>query len=237
MLNAYLDGELDLVTALETERRIAAEPKLAAERDRIQALRSVLRDLWPQETPSPALYARIEQAVGMPAARARPSWLALAASVALAAILAGATTWITMNWVRADGMTQAVVAAHVRALMAPQPFDVASADGHVVKPWFNGRIPQSPRVVDLSKAGFPLAGGRIDVIGRDPVATIIYKRRQHTISLIEIPAQSLKAVGHDKLDGYNVVTWIGRDDVGYLAVSDLNATELDEFVALVRSAP
>jgi anti-sigma factor RsiW len=118
LLNAYLDGELDLVTALETERRIAAEPKLAAERDRIQALRSVLRDLWPQETPSPALYARIEQAVGMPAARSRPSWLALAASIALAAILAGATTWIAMNWVRADGMTQAVVAAHVRALMA-----------------------------------------------------------------------------------------------------------------------
>ena len=39
-MHAYLDGELDPVHAIEMERRLAADPALAAERDRIAALRA-----------------------------------------------------------------------------------------------------------------------------------------------------------------------------------------------------
>jgi anti-sigma factor RsiW len=51
--------------------------------------------------------------------------------------------------------------------MAPQPADVASSDRHTVKPWFNRRIPESPRVVDLAKNDFPLIGGRM--VDRNPI--------------------------------------------------------------------
>ena len=61
-----------------------------------------------------------------------------------------------------------VVSAHIRALMAPQSFDVASSDRHTVKPWFAGKLPFAPKVVDLSTQGFPLAGARIDVVGLEP---------------------------------------------------------------------
>jgi anti-sigma factor RsiW len=80
-----------------------------------------------------------------------------------------------------------IVDAHLRALMASQPIDVASSDQHTVKPWFNGRIPQAPRVVDLAKEEFPLVGGRIDVIAENPVPSLVYAHRKHLISLTAVP--------------------------------------------------
>ena len=44
LIHALVDGELDPASALSLERRIAADPALAAERARAEALRSVLRE-------------------------------------------------------------------------------------------------------------------------------------------------------------------------------------------------
>jgi hypothetical protein len=53
----------------------------------------------------------------------------------------------------------AIIADHQRALLAAVPNDVASSDRHTVKPWFDNKLALSPQVLDLSDAGFPLAGG------------------------------------------------------------------------------
>jgi anti-sigma factor RsiW len=128
-----------------------------------------------------------------------------------------------------------VVASHVRALMAAQPVDVVSSDRHTVKPWFNGRIPESPRVVDLANEGFPLVGGRIDVIGRTPVPTLVYRRRQHLISLSEVPAGRTLATSQGQIAGYNVVSW-SDNGIAYWAVSDVAAADLDAFAKAFRAA-
>src|SRR5262245_38862027 len=94
LLHAYLDGELDPAHALEFEQRLAADPALAAERDRIVALRQAISEKLPREGVPPGLAARIEAAVDLarPApvkgrVPQRPSWRALAASVALALLV------------------------------------------------------------------------------------------------------------------------------------------------------
>jgi anti-sigma factor RsiW len=129
-----------------------------------------------------------------------------------------------------------VVASHVRSLMASQPVDVGSSDQHTVKPWFNGRITDAPRVVDLANEGFPLAGGRIDVIGRIPVATLVYRRRGHLISLSEIPdGQNGTAAAPRTIAGYNVLSWT-QNGVSYWAVSDVAAPDLEAFAKAFRTA-
>src|SRR5262249_21473866 len=147
LLHAYCDGELDPANAIALERRIAADPKLAAERDRIMALKRALGRLKPVAAP-PGLRARVERSVGVRRPALRPTWAALAASIAVAAVVSSAATWSVLGPGTAS-VNDEVLGSHIRSLMATQQFDVASSDQHTVKPWFNGRTVLSPRVVDL----------------------------------------------------------------------------------------
>jgi anti-sigma factor RsiW len=145
-------------------------------------------------------------------------------------------TWYALQSPANDGTAEAVIDGHLRALMAPQPIDVKSSDRHTVKPWFNGRIPQAPRVVDLAQDGFPLIGGRVDVVGRTPVPSLVYGRHQHLISLTAIPDAPAALDKSQTVRGYNLIAW-AADGVTYWAVSDLNTSELETFARLFRDAP
>ena len=84
------------------------------------------------------------------------------------------------NTKRLDGE---VVAAHVRSLLQDSPIQVASSDTHTVKPWFSGRLDFSPPVKDLTPEGFQLIGGRVDYIGGNRVATLVYRRHLHVVTV------------------------------------------------------
>jgi anti-sigma factor RsiW len=244
LVHAYLDGELDPAHALEIERQLMADPALAAERDRIEALQRALKERLPREALPPGLESRIQAQLRAIEPRrswwsfeifaAQPSWRALAASVVLATILASGATWFVFRPGQAQATAEMVLASHVRALMAPQPIDVSSSDRHTVKPWFNGRITESPRVVDLSGEGFTLVGGRIDVIGRTPVPTLVYRIRQHLISLTAVPGGRAVATPR-AIAGYNIVSW-AENGVVYWAVSDVAAADLQTFAQAFRQA-
>jgi anti-sigma factor RsiW len=237
LVHAYVDGELDPANALELERQLANDPALAAERERIEALRRTIAERLPREAAPAGLARRIEAAVGARPAPARiaahPSWRALAASVMVAAFLGSGATWLALSPAPADA--DMVVANHVRALMAPRPVDVESSDGHTVKPWFSGRIPEAPRVVDLSNDGFALVGGRIDVIGRTPIPTLVYRVRQHLISVSALRAGRAAAMPDEQIAGYNLVSWTDNG-VTYWAVSNVAVADLNAFVKAFRAA-
>jgi len=238
LVHAYVDGELDPANALELERQLANDPALAAERERIEALRRLIAERLPREAAPPGLARRIETAVSARPAPARiashPSWRALAASVVVAAFLGSGATWLALSPAPADA--DMVVANHVRALMAPHPVDVETSDRHTVKPWFSGRIPEAPRVVDLANDGFALVGGRIDVIGRTPVPTLVYRLRQHLISLSALPVGRAAAMPEAQIAGYNIASWTDNG-IAYWAVSDVAAADLNAFVKAFRAAP
>ena len=59
LLNAYCDGELDLVSANEFERRLASDQSLKARYARLMALRQTVRSLPQPELPA-SLQARIQ---------------------------------------------------------------------------------------------------------------------------------------------------------------------------------
>jgi len=250
LLNAYLDNELDAASALEVERRIGSDAALKAELARLTELRNALATHIGKDRASADLRRRIAaiaeaqdakpMAPALPRAVARGfDWRPLAAAAALAAIVASAGTYVGLQQMASDaGAIAEVVAGHQRALLATAPFDIASSDRHTVKPWFDGKLALSPQVIDLSDAGFPLAGGRLDVVDGKPVPVSVYRRRQHVISLIAVPRAGSKDEGQPLTqatrDGYFVLRWPGRD-FEYVAVSDLAQPELEEFVSRWRT--
>ncbi|MDE1159810.1 MAG: anti-sigma factor [Neorhizobium sp.] len=182
------------------------------------------------------LAALSAMARGLPR-RSGPSWPALAASLVVGAVL-GALTMTAFDRQSPLGsgpdrtVLDAVVDSHLRALAANQPFEIASSDRHVVKPWFNGRTTIAPNAPDLADQGFPLIGGRVDVIDAEPVPSLVYRHDLHVIS-VTITASPATSGAEKGRDGTTVEEW--RDDgLTYWAASDLNATDLRRFVAMFR---
>jgi anti-sigma factor RsiW len=236
LANAYFDDELDPVNALAVGRQVASDPTLAAEVARIDALRRAVRDRLPIEPLPELLRSKIETAVGQTRELSRPSWRALAASVVLAMAVASGVTWSSLTTRSDDRLAEAVMDGHLRALMSQRPVDVASSEGHIVRPWFNGRVAQAPIVVNLDKAGFPLLGARVDVVGTELVPALVYGRRKHVISVFVMPraSRSERLAAVPSIKGYNLVRWTAGD-VDYWATSDLNAAELETFARSFRA--
>ncbi len=226
-LQAYCDGELDAAAMAEFERRLATDADLRRRRDQIIALRGRLRDLS-DETEPRDLATRIKSSVATPPSRTARWPVRAMAACLLVGLLAGsaATLFVDGNQAR-DQVASVIVGNHIRGLLAPQSFDVASSDRHTVKPWFAARVPESPKVADLASEGFTLAGGRVDVVGRIPVATIVYKHAAHVVSVTALPKD--EAVTADTtIAGYHMRSW-REGSFTYVAVSDLPEADLAAF--------
>ena len=120
--------------------------------------------------------------------------------------------------------------------MADHLTDVASTDQHTVKPWFAGRLAFAPPVPDLAGGGFPLIGGRLDEIAGQPAAALVYRRRQHVVNLLVWPAATgAVGGGRRRRNGFQTEAW-SRDGLNFVAVSEIPAGELAEFVRQFQAA-
>ena len=169
----------------------------------------------------------------VPSAKARP-WMQ-AAAVLFACALSAAGGWQSALYTQPSGhVAQDVLQAHVRALLQDNPIQVASADTHTVKPWFAGRVDVSPNVKDLSSKGYPLIGGRLDLIGDKRVSVVVYKRNAHWVNVYMWPAKGEPESPPEMSvrNGYNLLTWT-RDGITSWAVSDLNQSDLRHLQGLL----
>ncbi|WP_233881661.1 anti-sigma factor family protein [Paraburkholderia flagellata] len=124
-----------------------------------------------------------------------------------------------------------LVSSHVRAQISGRDIDVISTDRHTVKPWFNGRIDYAPPVFDLAQEGFALAGGRLDYVGRERVAVLVYHYRKHVIDVYVFPPGSSGpavsgAAPQGSSEGYALLRWQAAG-MTWWAVTDAGSDALD----------
>src|SRR5690242_11092805 len=243
-LHPYLDRELGFDASLAIESHLASCADCRAALESQSALQAAIRRHATHHAAPAGLARRIRSQLGEPedsAVRKRPAtwrwprldrWLPLGAAVAATAIL----SWtVAVQYTSVSGderLAEQVVASYARATLTGHGIDVASSDQHTVKPWLSGRLDFSPAPVDLANAGFPLAGGRLDYVADRPVATLVYRYRQHVIDLFVWPQAnpgsdaSLRTFARK---GYNVLRW-REGGMAYWAVSDVNEADMRAFV-------
>jgi mycothiol system anti-sigma-R factor len=240
LLHAYLDGELDAMRAAEFERHLETCRECTATLGAAESLRSSLQRAQLYETAPAGLRKKIRSELKISEAGASSSpvvawrWLAAAAAI----LLVTGVAWFAVPHFGTTGpgsVTAAeVIDAHIRSLQAGHLTDVASTDQHTVKPWFDGKLDFIPPVRDFMDEGFPLIGGRLDVLGERNVAALVYGRRKHFINVFVWPTKESDTPIHPpgSRQGYQWVHW-RHQGMEFCVVSDVSAQDLHELAQLI----
>jgi anti-sigma factor RsiW len=169
-----------------------------------------------------------------------PNWLlpSLAGAAAVLAVWFGSKLFLSENR-SPNGLlatvTAQLVSDHMRSLLPDHLIDVVSTDQHTVKPWFAGKLSFSPPVYDLSDQGFKLIGGRLDYLGNQEIAAVVFQHHQHYINLFAWPKTESTHFPDTTLqkEGFNVYGWEANGLVMW-AVTDAAPDALKTFVDLQK---
>jgi anti-sigma factor RsiW len=240
-VDAYIDGELSATESSAFELALESCPNCRRRLNETRQMSGLLREL-PAEPAPDMLRIRIERELRSISAAARPAhsatprhWMAMAASL----IVAVSIGWIGGGLAGRGGVgDENLVATYMRAASSDHPVDVASTDRHTVKPWFAGRIDYSPPVHDLTSDGFPLEGGRLDVVAGRKVSVLVYRHNQHRVVMSLWPATASGDTAPNVIEsnGFTLAKW-RHSGFEMHAVSDVAPNEMAAFsAALDRSA-
>src|SRR6266446_6412758 len=239
-LDIYLDGELPAAEARALGEHLRGCPGCAAESvNRVQQKRA-LQAAGQRFMPDPAFRARIQQSV---AARRPARWSRLwfpALAGALALLIVGAL-FLNVNRDRRNEqrLLSELADLHVATLASSNPVDVISTDRHTVKPWFAGKIPFTFNLPELQDSAFTLVGGKVSYLNQSPGAELIFRVRQHQISVFIFQERAVGDVHADDAAqsalSFNVRSW-SHNSLRYFVIGDASSEDLDKLSGLIKAA-
>jgi anti-sigma factor RsiW len=253
-LGAYIDAELPPAEQLGIEqhlaschactRRVLSTTKLKAATSRAgqrftpppEALARLTAQLRSQSQPQseshPKPTARI---YSMRPASIRPAaWAALAAAIVLAISLLGWRQLHQTNTLAAELLDQ-----HLATLSSAATPQVISTDRHTVKPWFQGRLPFSFNLPDVTALppDTTLKGADLTYLNGQPAALLLFSIHKHQVSFFLTQRSSSPTLTAlpSTLAGFNLRT-ATTPDLRIIAVSDVNPADLDNLIAALIQA-
>jgi anti-sigma factor RsiW len=240
VVHGYFDNELDALRAAEFEAHLEQCSECVAALDALESLRSTINVAQPYEK-MPASFRKkiladlnVKGVTVMTPSRATTNWRWLAMAATFLLLIYGGWRVASVN--RGDSreilMASKIVDAHLRSLQPGHLEDVISTDQHTVKPWFDGKVDFAPPVRDFTEQGFPLQGGRLDVVDNRTVAALVYGRRKHVVNVFVWPTSEKDAAPRTgSIQGYQWIDW-RKQGMEFYAVSDVSATDLDQLQRL-----
>ena len=240
-LDRHLDGELPVAEAAALAAHLRTCAACSGEvLERVQLKRAV-QMAGSRYTPSGELRNRIAKKVGSKSKSGIAEWWRLILVPALVLVIAAffLTGYIGQQRAARQRIYGELADLHVSTLASSTLVDVVSSDRHTVKPWFQGRIPFTFNLPELTGSDFALIGGRVAYLEQIPSAHLIYQIRKHYISVFILPdrAAEIKSLPTGTADtlSFHMETW-AQNGLRYFVIGDTSEGDLQRLSKLLRDA-
>lgn len=249
-LDAYFDGELPADETRALQQHLRECVACAAEGLARVQQKLAVKTAGQRFVPDPAFRARMEKSIAarQPSSSLSPSlpqrrrgWLPVFEIITVAVVLLiGAALFLTLHRGQDEKQLMSeLVDQHVATLASANPVDVVSTDRHTVKPWFAGRIPFTFNLPELQGSPFVLVGGRVSYLTQSPGAELIFRVRQHQISVFIFQDRGLGEAGENgpvrTALSFEIRSW-RHNGLRYFVVGDASPQDLDKLSELIKSA-
>jgi anti-sigma factor RsiW len=241
VVHGYFDNELDAAGAAEFKLHLEQCSECVCALEDLESLHASIGLAQLYERAPATLRKKILASLGparpvavLPSRTVR-RWLAVAAAILLATYASWRVTSLSRSGNYDTVLAAEIIDAHLRSLQPGHLTDVISTDQHTVKPWFDGKLDFSPPVQDFGDQGFPLQGGRIDVVHGRSVAALVYLRRKHFVNVFIWPTdEKVLAPSSGSQQGYQWLEW-RKGGMEFCAVSDAAPSALEQLHSLLTS--
>jgi anti-sigma factor RsiW len=234
-LDAYFDGELSAEVARALDEHMRRCPACTAESLRRLQLKRAVQLASQRFVPDPAFRLRIQKSIA-----ARPpslwtrSWLPILATACAVIVIASLLT--LKHDRREQQLVSELADLHVATLASANPVDVVSTDRHTVKPWFAGKIPFTFNLPELQDSPFVLVGGRVSYLNQSPGAELIFRVRNHQISVFIFQERAMReAQSSGTILSFQVRSWV-LNGLRYFVIGDASGQDLDKLSEMLKNA-
>jgi anti-sigma factor RsiW len=238
-LDAYLDGELSEAEARDLYEHLRSCPACAAESlDRVQ-LKRAIQSAGERYQPDPAFRSRIEKHIVSTPPSVRRVRLALLAAGSTALLISLVLFFILARIPRTNPQLNELADVYVSTLASANPVDVVSTDRHTVKPWFEGKIPFTFNLPELQDTPFTLVGGKVAYLNQAPGAELIFRIRQHQISVFIFQERAVPGLRGESnvqaVRSFGLRNWV-HNGLRYFIIGDVAGPDLDKLSELMKAS-
>jgi anti-sigma factor RsiW len=239
-LDAYFDGELPAEEARTVQEHLRGCPACAAGVVASLQQKRAVQVAAQRYVPDPAFRARIEKSIAASKLSLwERSWIPVLATIAALLIVVIGVLNLNRSRNAERHLVSELVDQHVATLASSSPVDVVSTDRHTVKPWFAGKIPFTFNLPELQDSPFTLVGGRLSYLNQSPGAELLFRVRQHQISVFIFQDRELSAVRESESAltalSFEVRSW-RHNGLRYFVIGDASPKDLDSLSELMKSA-
>ena len=228
LLHPYLDGEMDAAQRAAVDEHLKSCDDCRQSLEHLQMLQRALQMPELRYTASDTLRHRLQTKLREADAGARRPAFPRLGVAAAAAMIAVALVWSFMPHgpgthavMDDDAMVDSAVDQQQDAVKSGHLTDYASSSPSILQRWFAGKLAYTPPVPDLRAQGYVLLGARVDKVGDEPAAALVYMHGGDMVTVFVCRAQhGAKALDTDSDDGYQVAYWT-KGSLSFWVVSKL----------------